>query len=80
MKLAKNNLSGLSQQAASVVDGESTCQSVHRWPVELMIRVRKIDCMLADIQAHIQTLRREQIYLGLVRVELIGKEARLTMV
>ena len=80
MKLTKNDMPGLSQTSGSiatrVVHGEDTWQSVHRRPAGLTIRVRKIDCMLADIQAQIQTLRRERTHLGLVLEELTGKEAR----
>jgi hypothetical protein len=38
--------------------------------------VREIDCMLADIQAHIQRLRQERTHLGLVRDELACTEAK----
>ena len=79
MKLTKNDRPGLPQTAESVatrvVQGEDIGSSVHHRPAGLTIRVRKIDCMLADIQAHIQTLRQEQTHLGLVREELNGKEA-----
>jgi hypothetical protein len=76
MKLAKNDVPGLSQTAASAVNGGGTCPSVHRRPVGLTSRVREIDCMLADIQAHIQRLQRERTHLGLVREELAGTGAK----
>ena len=41
-------------------------------PPDLTIRMRIIDCMLADIQAQILILRLEMAYLGLVRGELAG--------
>lgn len=47
-------------------------QPVAPMPSGLTIRVRAIECMLADIQAQIQTLRQEMTYLGLVRGELVG--------
>lgn len=76
MKLWKHNVPGLSQTSASVMNGEESRQSVRRRPAGLTIRVREIDCMLADIQAHIQLLRRERTHLGLVREELAGMEAK----
>lgn len=83
MKLTKNERPSLSQTPGSVatrvVQGEDVWPSVDRRPGGLTVRVRKIDCMLADIQVHIQTLRQEQTYLGMVREELIGKEARRRM-
>ena len=42
----------------------------------LTIRVRIIDCLLADIQAKIQILRQERTHLGLVRAELAGMQAK----
>lgn len=75
MKLENKGVPGLSQTAASALSGEDTWQSVRRRPTGLTIRVREIDCMVADIQAQIQTLRREQTYLGLVREELAGEAA-----
>ena len=74
MELYKNDVPGLSQTSASVMNGEDSRQPVHRRPAGPKIRVREIDCMLADIQAHIQRLRRERTHLGLVRDELAGME------
>lgn len=75
MKLENKDVPGLSQTAASALSGEDTCQSVRRRPTGMTIRVRKIDCMVADIQAHIQNLQQEISYLRLVREELTGKGA-----
>lgn len=61
-----------SQALASIVTGEDSRQPIHRRLAGLTIRVREIDCMLADIQAHMQILRREKTHLGLVREELAG--------
>jgi hypothetical protein len=61
-----------SRTLASIVTGEDSRQPIHRMPDGLTIRVREIDCMLADIQAHMQILRREKTHLGLVREELAG--------
>jgi hypothetical protein len=74
MKLEKHDVPGVSQTSASVMNGEESRQSVHRWPVGLTSRVREIDCMLADIQAHIQRLQLERTHLGLVRDELACTE------
>ena len=70
MKLEKHDVPGVSQTSASVMNGEESRQSVRRRPVGPRGRVREIDCMLADIQAHMQRLRQERTYLGLVRDEL----------
>ncbi|NOU09131.1 MAG: hypothetical protein HOO98_03805 [Nitrospira sp.] len=76
MKLEKHDVPGFSQTSASVMNSEDRRQSVPRRPVSLTSRVREIDCMLADIQAHIQRLRRERTHLGLVRDELACTEAK----
>jgi hypothetical protein len=65
MKLEKHDVPGVSQT-----------QSVRRRPAGLTSRVREIDCMLADIQAHIQRLRRERTHLGLLRDELACAKAK----
>lgn len=73
----KNSVPDSSRTLASVMAGEDSRQPVHRRPAGLTIRVREIDCMLADIKAHMQTLRRERTHLGLVRAELTdGMEAK----
>ena len=70
MKLEKHDVPGLSQTSVGVMNGEDRRQPVHRRPAGQTIRVRKIDCMLADIQAHMQRLRLERTHLGLMRDEL----------
>ncbi len=77
MKLWKNNVLRLTPTSANVMNGVNSRQAVLQRSPGLTIRVRKIDCMLADIQAHMQMLRREQTHLGLVREELAsGVEAK----
>jgi|GEM_PF-2385185 len=72
MKRWKNEVPGLSQTSTSLMNGDESRRLVYRRPAGLTIRVREIDCALADIQAQIQMLRREMTYLGLVRRELAG--------
>jgi hypothetical protein len=76
MKLEKRDVAGVSQTSASVMNGEESRQPVRRKAAGLTSRVREIDCMLADIQAHIQRLRQERTHLGLVRDELACTEAK----
>ena len=75
MKLEKHDVPGFSQISVGVKNGEDRRQSVPRRPAGPTIRVREIDCMLADIQAHIQRLQLERTHLGLVRDELACTEA-----
>jgi hypothetical protein len=72
MESCKNDIPGLSQASASVMNGEDSRQPVHRRPAGLRSRVRGIDCALADIQAQIEILHQERTYLRLVRRELSG--------
>lgn len=72
MRLWKNDVLSLSTTSASVMNGTDSRQPILRQPPALTIRVRELDCMLADIQAQIQSLRREMTHLGLVRKELAG--------
>jgi hypothetical protein len=72
MELCKSNIPSLSQTSARVVNGEHRRQPVSQKRVTLTSRVRRIDCMLADIQAAIEQLRRERTHLKLVRGELAG--------
>lgn len=72
MKLWKNNVLRLSSTSASVMNGVESRQPILQRSPGLTIRVREIDCMLADIQAHMQMLRCEKTHLGLVRAELTG--------
>ncbi len=70
MELAKNNGCGLAQTSTSVMNGVDIWQPVHRRSKYLTVRIRKIECVLADIQFQIERLQREKAYLGLVRAEL----------
>ena len=72
MERWKSDVPDSVQTSASGMIGEYSRQSVHRRPSRLPIRVREMDCALADIQAEIQRLRRERTYLRLVRGELAG--------
>lgn len=72
MESLKSDMPVSSQIVASVVNGEESRQPIHPRPSGLTIRVREIDCLLADIQAQMEMLRRERTYLGLVRGELAG--------
>ena len=56
------------------MNSEDSRLPIHRRPAGLSIRVREMDCVLADIQANIQMLRREKTYLRLVREELAGRK------
>jgi hypothetical protein len=76
MELSNHDIAGLSRTPANVVDGGESLQPVHRRPVGLTITVEKLDRALADIQARIESLRREQTNLGLVRGELARMEAK----
>ncbi|MBH0199420.1 MAG: hypothetical protein HP497_08380 [Nitrospira sp.] len=75
MALSNNDVAGLSQTPANVVDGGDSRQPVHRRPVDLTITVEKLDRALTDIQAQIEMLRQERTNLGLVRGELARMEA-----
>lgn len=76
MELSNNDVAGLSQTSANVVDGGERLQPIHRRPVGLTITVEKLDRALADIQARIEALGRERVNLGLVRGELARMEAK----
>lgn len=67
MQHAKNPVTGLPQTSSSSMKAERRRQPFHGKRTSLMTRVRGIDCMLADIEAEIQRLRHERIYLRLVR-------------
>ena len=72
MEHRKAGVPDSSRAFASIMTGENSGQPILRRLPGLTIRVREIDCMLADIQAHMQMLRREKTHLGLVREELAG--------
>jgi hypothetical protein len=77
VELYKNDVTGLCQSSAGVVNGQENCRPpVRRRPTRLKIRVREIECVLAEIQAQIEMLRRERSYLQLVREELVGMEVK----
>jgi hypothetical protein len=76
MERSNNDVAGVSQTPASMVNSGESPQSVHRRPVGLTITVEKLDRALTDIQARIETLRRESVDLGLVRGELARMEAK----
>ena len=76
MECRKNDMSVSFQTMESGMISDDSRQPVHRRPAGLTIRVREMECALADIQAEIQSLRRERTYLRLVREELAGKEPR----
>jgi hypothetical protein len=69
MRRGQGAVSELSPQA----DGQQSIPPMHPG---LTTRVRTIDCLLADIQAQIQILRREWAHLRLVRTELVGMEVK----
>jgi hypothetical protein len=58
------------------MNSEEDPPTVLRKPVGFTITVEKIDRVLADVQAQIETLRRERTNLGLVRGELAYTEAK----
>jgi hypothetical protein len=76
MKLWKDDVPGESQTLPSPISDRGSRQPVHRGPVRLKIRVLKVECVLADIQAKIKRLRQEMAYLKQVRGELAGVEAK----
>lgn len=74
MGLSKNDVACLSQASPSVMPGKDSQPLVYRRPAGLSIRVRRIDCLLADTQAEIERLHRERTHLRLVRRELAQNE------
>jgi hypothetical protein len=76
MELNKTDVPGVSQTSVSVMNGQESRKPAHCRPAGLTIRVRGIDCVLADIQAQIQMLQWERTYLRLVRGELAGVKAK----
>ena len=75
MELSKNNVYEGARTSASVVNDMDSRQLVHRTSKNLTNRIQKIECMLADIQFHIETLQREKDYLKLVRAGMARTEA-----
>ncbi|MDH5741499.1 MAG: hypothetical protein OEY77_14350 [Nitrospira sp.] len=76
MESCKIDIPGLSQTSASVMNDEDSRQPVHRRPGGLRSRVRKLDCVLADIQAQIEILYQERTYLRRVQEELAVMNAK----
>jgi hypothetical protein len=76
MEPKTREISGLSQPSVSLMNGEEGPPTFHRRPVGFTITVEKIDRVLADVQAQIETLRRERANLGLVRGQLVYMEAQ----
>ena len=74
MGRCENDVPDSFQTMESGMIGDDSRQAVHRRPAGLTIRVREMDCALADIQAEIQMLRRERTYLILVRGELVARK------
>ena len=70
------DLSGLSQTSMSAMNSEENRQTSHQRPVGLTITVERIGRVMTDIQAQIESLRRERTNLGLVRGQLAAMEAR----
>ena len=75
MEAKNNNISDLSPSSVGSMDSEADRKTVHRRPVGLTITAEKLDCVLADVQTQIETLRQMTINLRLARVRLVGMEA-----
>lgn len=76
MEPKSNDISGFRQPPVDMMNREESRETIHRKPVGLTITVEKIDCILADVQTQIETLRRNTINLELVREQLAGMEAQ----
>jgi len=72
----KNHVPDVPQASMSLVNGEDRRQPVHSRLARVASRIREIDCMLADIQAEVERLQREQTHLGVVRGEVAGMKAK----
>lgn len=70
MERRKNDVPDSFQTSASVMNVEDSRQPVYQRLAGVSIRIREIECVLADIQAEIQMLRQERSYLRLVRREM----------
>lgn len=75
MERSKNDVAGVCQTSASVVNDEDRQLPGCRRPTGLTITVEKIDRMLADVQTQIELFRQRQTNLRLVREELARMEA-----
>lgn len=76
MVLYKDDRSCLSETTTLVMNREECQPLVYQRRAGWGIRVRGIDCALADIQAQIEILQQERTYLRLVQKELAGIEAK----
>lgn len=76
MKLIKHAVPVVDQTSTSVKNGVDGQQPVQRRSDELTIRVRVIDCLLADIRAQIERLEREHTHLKEVREELVRMQPK----
>ena len=75
MEPNQNDLSGLSQISVRVNSREGR-QILRQRPVGLTITVEKIDCILTEVQAQIEHLRRYSANLGLGKGKLAGMESK----
>lgn len=75
METQHNDISGLPRPSVGMMNREEGEETIHQKPVGLTITVEKIDCILADLQTQIESLRQNSINLGLVRGQLAGMEA-----
>jgi len=76
MEPQNNDVSGLPRPSVGMMNREGGQETSHQKPVGLTITVEKIDCILADVQTQIETLRQNTINLRLVRGQLAGMEAK----
>lgn len=71
MKPWRHDGSDLSQASANIVKVVNGRQTVGEKQRSVWIRVRGVDCMLADIQAQLEKLLEERAYLKLMRESLV---------
>ncbi len=77
MKLWKYDVASSSQTWSSVITNERSRQPVHRKPGSLSIRMRGIDCMLAELDVQIEMLRWDRTCQRRVRNGLANTSVRL---
>lgn len=77
MKLWKHDVASSSRTWSSVIKDERSWELVHRKPGRLSIRMRGINCMMAEIDVQIEMLRRDRTCQGLVRNGLANTTVRL---
>ena len=71
MKPWRHDGSDISQASANIVKVVNGRQTVGEKRRSVWIRVRGVDCMLADIQAQLEKLLEERAYLRLMRESLV---------